>query len=222
MSRDGQPGRDGRRLPGFLTPESDAALLVRDVAAALSIGAVAGLVLFAISGVWPPLVAVESESMEPHLQRGDLVFVSEPDRFTPEAPDSESALVPADAGRDIEYQSLGDHGSVVVYAPPGWNGSPIIHRAHRWVEEGENWYQAADTDYLAAESCRELRNCPAPHAGLITKGDANPRYDQAAGMPPVRPEWVSGTAHARVPYLGWIRLTLGVIDPAWLVTADDA
>ena len=34
-----------------------------------------GGILFGVSGAWPPLVAIESESMEPNLHQGDLVFV---------------------------------------------------------------------------------------------------------------------------------------------------
>ena len=33
-----------------------------------------GGILFGVSGAWPPLVAIESESMEPNLHQGDLVF----------------------------------------------------------------------------------------------------------------------------------------------------
>jgi len=80
------------------------------------------------------------------------------------------------------------------------------------VDDGENWYDRADPAVLDADSCDELRNCPAPHAGFITKGDneaTNDYYDQAKGLSsPVKPEWVRGTAQYRVPYLGWVRLTV--------------
>lgn len=177
--------------------------------------AVVGLLLFVTSGVWPPLVAVESGSMEPHMQKGDLVYVSESGRYVPDETVRGTGVVAAETGREISYRSFGGPGSVVVYEPPGKAGPPIIHRAHFWVEEGENWYDRANPTHVRADDCRELRNCPAPNAGLITKGDANARYDQAAGISrPVRLEWIRGTAHVRVPYLGWIRLMLGSIAPA--------
>jgi signal peptidase len=85
----------------------------------------------------------------------------------------------------------------------------VIHRAHLWVEDGENWYDRANPDYHGAASCAELLNCPAPHAGFITKGDNNAGYDQVIGITsPVRASWVVGVAHVRVPLLGHIRLWL--------------
>ena len=80
------------------------------------------------------------------------------------------------------------------------------------MADGENWYDRADPAVVDAENCDELRNCPAPHAGFITKGDneaTNDYYDQARGLSsPVKPAWVRGTAEYRIPYLGWVRLTV--------------
>lgn len=42
--------------------------------------AVVAATLFAVSGVWPPMVAVESGSMAPSLRTGDLVVASATDR----------------------------------------------------------------------------------------------------------------------------------------------
>ena len=44
------------------------------------VGAIAAL-LFAVSGTWPAVVTIESESMVPHMNVGDLVFVVSADRF---------------------------------------------------------------------------------------------------------------------------------------------
>ncbi|GEM_PF-99679 len=166
-----------------------------------------GLVLFGVSGVWPPMVAVESGSMEPNLEVGDLVFVTEPGRFAPDAADNDIGVVTYDAGQSAGYQSFGTYGSVIIFQPPDRVGSPIIHRPMFHVEEGEDWYDRADEEYHQADSCSELRNCPAPHDGYITLGDNNARYDQATGLAePVKAEWVTGVARLRVPYLGYIRL----------------
>ena len=183
-----------------------------------------GLLLFAISGVWPPLVAVESASMEPNMYRTDLIFVTEPGRFVPEYDYDDTGIVPAEIAAERGYSSLGESGSVIVYDFPRNDGSPIIHRVRFHVDRGENWYDRADPEYVGgAENCEELARCPAPHAGFITKGDneeSNPNYDQVSGIAPiVRESWVRGVAHARIPYLGWVRLTLSKLSTA--LHADD-
>jgi len=182
-------------------------LFLRELLLSLSIVAAIGLVLFAATGVWPPMVAVESDSMDPNINKYDLVVVSEPGRFAPgEANDQ--GLVMAETS-EASYESFNEPGSVIVYDYPGRVGSPIIHRVRFRVEEDENWYARASSDAITAESCAELTNCPAPHAGYITKGDNNQRYDQANGVAPVvKPEWVNGVARFRIPYLGRLRLAL--------------
>lgn len=192
-----------------------------------------GLLLFATSGVWPPLVAVESGSMEPHMSRGDLVFVMDEGRFP--GPDAHTAtgVTPMQAATGTDYRRFGEPGDVVVYRPdgtPGATTSPIIHRARFWVEEGENWYDRADPEYLgSATSCVSLPNCPAPNAGFITKGDANGRYDQVNRFPgcdgecsPVRPSWILGTAEVSVPYLGLVRLRTAEAHPTAATTPTTA
>src|SRR6056297_1555314 len=57
----------------FLETDDESVVLVRDVASSVAIVAVVGLLLFAVSGLWPPLVAVESPSMEPNMHTGDLI-----------------------------------------------------------------------------------------------------------------------------------------------------
>lgn len=120
-----------------------------------------------------------------------------------------TAVVTAETGAEVDYRKFGGPGSVIVYDDPGSAGPPIIHRAMFWVDDGENWYDRANPEYMSADNCRELANCPAEYSGFITKGDNNPRYDQVSGIAdPVRPEWVQGVARIRIPLLGWVRLTL--------------
>jgi signal peptidase len=192
--------------------QSGPLFFLREVGTSVGAVVLVGLVLFGVSGVWPPMVAVESGSMEPHMHKGDLVFITEPGRFTPDAAYERTGVVTAETGTDVGYRTFGGPGSVVVYDDPGRGGPPIIHRAEFYVEEGENWYDRADPEYVSADSCSELRNCPAPHAGFITKGDANGRYDQVSGIAePVKPSWITGIARVRIPYLGWVRLGLSNI-----------
>ena len=172
--------------------------------------ALVGALLFAASGVWPPMVAVESPSMTPHMQRGDLVVVSEPARFGAGA----HAGVRPTADAPARTRTFGAPGDVIVFTTPARDAaglSPIIHRARLYVEAGENWYGRANRSYLpaGADSCAEVPHCPAPHAGFVTKGDANPHYDQVNGNAPVvSPSRVRAEAQVRIPYLGYVRLLL--------------
>ncbi|SDY70623.1 signal peptidase, endoplasmic reticulum-type [Halopenitus persicus] len=180
---------------------------IRDVVTSVVIVLAIGALLFAVSGVWPPMVAVESGSMDPNMEKGDLIVVTEPGRLAPDAATNDVGIVTREVAEREGYRSFDAPGSVIVYTFPGRVGSPIIHRAMFHVEAGENWVDRANPQYLNAETCADVQNCPAPHSGFITKGDNNGRYDQASGIaPPVKPEWVTGVARVRIPYLGWIRL----------------
>jgi signal peptidase len=196
----GDDRSSGSEPPGFVQ-------YVVDIVGSAGAVLLVGVLLFAVSGVWPPLVAIESPSMEPHIDEGDLVFVMDEERFS--GANAEHGVVTAREGeRYVRFQQPGD---VIVFEPDGdAERTPVIHRAMFYVEDGENWYDRADPDALGgADSCRELANCPANYSGFITKGDNNRHYDQIGGRPisdPVRPEWIIGTAEYRVPLLGEIRL----------------
>jgi len=186
-------------------------LLGRDVGISILAVALIGTYLFAISGVWPPMVAIESGSMEPNMNENDLVFVMDSDRFQPDI-GGDSGIVSAQDGEEHDYTKFGGYGDVIVYAPNGnTEQTPIIHRAMFWVDEGDDWVEKADEDHLGSvEDCEDVESvCPAPNDGFITKGDnerTNQVYDQVNGERPVNPEWVVGTAEVRVPGIGWLRL----------------
>ena len=156
------------------------------------------VLLGALVGTWPPFVAVESGSMAPGVERGDLVVVTAADR----APWGDLATA---ADPDAPAR-LGGTGDVVVYTVPGAGERPVFHRLAFPVEAGEDWTERADPDLLAGD-CAELTTCPAPYDGYVTHGDANALYDQSAGIAPVVPdEWIAGKALFAVPNLGWIRV----------------
>lgn len=142
-----------------------------------------------IFGLWTPMVAVESGSMEPHMQVGDIIFIKNADRVN---------IITNEDGKNSSYKSFEEYGNVILYRPYGEEGvTPIIHRAMYWVEAGEPMWEGGPS---------------APYAGYITKGDnvvTNQHYDQEGQISylmPVKEEWVIGVAQYRIPYLGYIRL----------------
>ncbi len=196
--------------------EPGAVVYLLDLVSSAGAVILVGALLFAISGVFPPLVAIESGSMEPHIDTGDLVFVMDEDRFHGDGAYADTGVVPANRGAETGYTSFEGPGDVIVFQPDGNEGvTPVIHRAMFWVEEGENWYDEADQQFINADSCSELANCPATSSGFITKGDNNGGYDQTSHLnscddrcDPVKKEWIVGTAESRVPFLGNIRLQI--------------
>lgn len=140
-------------------------------------------------GLWTPMVAVESGSMEPHMQVGDIIFIKSADRVN---------ITTNEEGKSTDYKSFSDYGDVILYRPYGEEGvTPIIHRAMYRVETGEPMWENGPV---------------APYSGYITKGDnviTNTHYDQEGQISynmPVKDEWIIGTAQYRIPYLGYVRL----------------
>lgn len=142
---------------------------------------------YAATGTWRIGFAMESQSMEPNMQVGDLILVQAPHRAN---------IVTYEEGKMVDYKSLYNYGDVIIYHPNGLHSvTPIMHRAMDWVEMGEEMPGGK----------------PAPHAGYITKGDNNSCYDQP-NLQPVKPEWVIAVAKERVPYLGYPSVILNNIE----------
>ncbi len=210
MDRPPEPPAEGPPTPDESVTGPDWTGIAREVAISIGVVLLVAGLLFGVSGVWPPLVAVVSDSMEPQIMTGDLVFVIDNDRFAHEAAIPGTGVVPADRGAEVDHEAFDRPGDVIIFASNGGGDMPIIHRAHLWVEEGENWYARGDPALLgSSDSCGDITHCPAPHAGFITHGDNNRLYDQVRDdNQPVKPEWIVGRARLRIPVLGRIRLFL--------------
>lgn len=189
-----------RRMPPILSELLRVVVIVGGIA----------MFLFIATGTWPPMVAVESGSMEPNMERGDLIVMVDTDRFVGDGAHESTGVVTHRLGQESGYETFGKPGDVIVYQAGGdSNSTHVIHRAMFWVDEGENWVNSekVDAEDLSGSTCEEILHCPAPNAGFITKGDANPLYDQVVGIStPVKPEWIQAKAKFGIPYLGWARL----------------
>ncbi|HDR72597.1 MAG TPA: S26 family signal peptidase [Methanoculleus sp.] len=178
-------------LSRLLKSDHPAASFARDLLWVVGVVGAIALVLFLVSGTWPAVVAVESESMVPNMKVGDLVFVVEENRFGDLLTHEEGIRTgsgrfnayPASDGRPV-------YGDVIIYRPNGVDSvHPIIHRA------------MALTDGSG-------------QGGYITRGDNNPVVDQNTILPgvgviePVREEWIVGKALFAVPLVGYLPLNI--------------
>lgn len=166
--------------------------LIRDFLSVLMVFVMISSIFYITMGRFSPAVAVESGSMMPHIQIGDMIFVESADR---------TKIITYNEGKETNYSAFDEYGDVILYKPRGIEGvTPIIHRAMFFVREGEPMWPGGPL---------------APFAGYITKGD-NPRtntaYDQQGSISPhlpVKPEWVIGVARFEpIPMLGCIPLAL--------------
>jgi len=163
---------------------------IRDLISIVPIIVIYILISNILFGLWTPMIAVESGSMKPHIQIGDIIFIKSIDR---------TQVITYRQGEKIGYSTFGDYGNVILYQPFGKKDiTPIIHRARYYVKKGEPMWKGGP---------------PAPHSGYITKGDnpvTNRLYDQEGSISyhqPVKKEWIIGVATPyRLPLLGYISL----------------
>jgi signal peptidase len=178
----------GDSIKQFKESDNFWASLARDIISIFAIVATFAILSQIMFGLWTPMVAVESSSMEPHMNIGDIIFIQSINR---------TEVITHDTAPD-DYVSFGMGGDVILYRPYGQKGvTPVIHRAMYLVEKGEPMWE----------------NGPiAPYTGYITKGDnpnTNKYFDQqgmVSYLTPVKKEWIIGVARYRIPYLGYIRL----------------
>ncbi len=127
------------------SPRKVAIGILKDVAISGSIVGVLLLGLYLFSGVWPPMVVIESSSMMHEsdsqigvIDTGDLTLVQKVD----ERSDSVT-YVEATCRTNPNYgiKEYGDYGNVIVYRKNGKAETPVIHRAIAWIE-----YNASASD----------------------------------------------------------------------------
>ena len=197
------------KLKKFWQSEEQIPSAVREIVSVLVTVGVIVAILFLICGTWPAIVTIESESMVPHMNVGDLVLVMAGDRLGP--------LQSMVQGNASGYEKFSMPGDVIIYRPNGNTDlHPIIHRALYWVEAGPTNITYREMDTVTGKVV--IRQYIAPHAGYITKGDNNPVIDQTGfgnnyrglGSPiqPVKKEWIIGKAVYAVPLVGYLPLNI--------------
>ncbi len=144
---------------------------LRDIAVAVIIMAVLLGAIYAYTGIWPPLVVVESSSMQHSnsvssigvIDTGDLVFVQS-------AP-ARSDVVTYLEGRASGYSTYGDYGDVIVFRiARDPTATPIIHRAIMYLVPNGSLADVPDLARLPTSQWQGYRN------GLAVSG----AYDLSA------------------------------------------
>lgn len=185
-------GDDGDEEPKVTIPKTEKKKFLRkhrnDILFILVICMMFGS-FYVIFGTFMPMAVVVSESMSPHMEKGDIIFYTDISKV--------DKIGTYDKKSSKSFENYGD---VILYKPFGKDGvTPFVHRAMYYVNQDDEMWPGGSK---------------APHAGYITKGDnigTNRQYDQQLDISrgnPIKREWIVGVARFRIPYIGYIRLML--------------
>ncbi|MEW5760997.1 MAG: S26 family signal peptidase [Candidatus Thermoplasmatota archaeon] len=198
------------------------------------------LLLYAYTGIFPPMVIVESESMM-HGDDSQIGVIDTGDITLVKKVDSKSDIVSYVEGKKNGYKTYGDYGDVIIYYKNGKREyTPVIHRVIMWVEYNsttgngdipdikeynKETYTLHDFGYRKVNLTINLNSIFAKmsekHGGFITKGDHNIGVDQESlsvgrggkTVEPILVKWVLGRAVGEVPWFGLIKLyASGMVD----------
>ncbi len=132
---------------------------VRDIAIAVLIVVVILGGIYAYTQIWPPLVVVESSSMQHSdsvsyigvIDTGDLVFV--------QAAPARGDVVTYLQGRATGYSTYGDYGDVIIFRiARDPTATPIIHRAIMYVVPNGSLADVPDLALLPTAQWQGYRN----------------------------------------------------------------
>ena len=113
-------------------PESFWKGLARDALVAGLIVTVFLGALYLYAGVWPPLVVVESSSMQHGSEASSLGVIDTGDMVFQQAASTRSSIITYIEGRATGYATYGDYGDVIIFRRAG-TPTPIIHRAIMYI-----------------------------------------------------------------------------------------
>ena len=198
-----EKSRDIRALVAqFRTSDHWAVSLARDLLWVAGVVGTIALILYLLCGTWPAVVTIESGSMTPNMNIGDLVVVVQKDRY--------GEFMTWEDAKEANVTKFNGYGDVVIYKPNGMTSvHPIIHRAMV--------YATTDTPITEIRGVQLRTNYTVPHDGYITWGDNNPAPDQfvsyeGIGTPePVKDEWIVGKALFTIPLVGYLPLHIAEV-----------
>jgi signal peptidase len=148
------------------------------------------------------VVTIESGSMIPNMNIGDLVVVVQKDRY--------GEFMTWETGKQANVTKFNSYGDVIIYKPNGMTSvHPIIHRAVV--------YATTSSPLTEIRGDPLKKNYTVAHDGYITWGDNNPVPDQFVSYPgigtpePVKDEWIVGKALFTIPLVGYLPLHIAEV-----------
>jgi len=120
---------------------------LRDIAIAAGIIGVLLLVIFLYTGNWPPMVVIESDSMQ-HGDDSELGIIDTGDLVLVKELDGDDDLVSYVEGRATGYEMYGEYGDVIVYRKNGGKDTPVIHRPVLYLQLNETTNNSFDIPNL--------------------------------------------------------------------------
>lgn len=106
--------------------------LVRDLLVAGVIVAVVLGAMYAYAGVWPPLVVVESSSMQHANDESFFGVIDTGDMVFQQTASTRASVITYLEGRASGYSTYGDFGDVVIFQRPQ-STTPVIHRPIMYI-----------------------------------------------------------------------------------------
>jgi signal peptidase len=112
--------------------------ILKDVFIAFIIVAIIIGSVFAYTGNWPPVVVVESKSMQVSATESFLGIIDTGDLVLVKKIQNRNDVTTYVQGRASGYSTYGDYGDVIVYKKNGYDDvTPVIHRTIIWLEYNE-------------------------------------------------------------------------------------
>jgi len=149
--------------------------LARDLLVAGIIVVLVLVGVYAYTGVWPPLVVVESQSMQHSGTESYLGVIDTGDMVFQQSAPNRADVVTYIEGRASGYSTYGDYGDVIIFRQAS-SPTPVIHRAIMYVTLHNNGtYITADVDKLSQLSGWEATTdsgpitCPPSCSGVYLR-----------------------------------------------------
>ena len=121
-----------------MSKKSEAMALLQDVVVALVVVVIVLGSLYIYGGRWPPMVVVESESMQHHDELSFIGVIDTGDLTLVRTLENAGRPITWVEGRDTGYSRYDEFGDVIIYHKNGMTQTtPIIHRAIVLIEYNE-------------------------------------------------------------------------------------